>query len=102
MPALAQTTKKYAPDARPAVARGIPAKVVDAILMVVAIDEQDITPDSVLVEDLGMDSLDLIELMLHLEDAYRVSLEDDVHERLETGATVAQLVKDLRSAGAAL
>jgi acyl carrier protein len=74
-------SKKYAPHARPAVARGIPVAVVDALVAVSALDEEVLTKDARLLDDLGLDELDIVELAMALnvsddhliEDGTRVS-----------------------------
>ena len=63
--------KRRDPVSRPAVERGIPVRLVDAILDLTGIDEDQLTIDSKLADDLGMDDLDLVELgqALDVEDA---------------------------------
>ena len=90
------------PAARPAVERGIPVKVVDILLDHLGVDEEEITLDATLVEDLGADSLDLVELELAFEEELGLpqqSLDDDVAERWATG-TVDDVLADLRRVGA--
>ncbi len=62
--------KKYAPHARPAVAAGSPVAVVDALIEVAGIDEEDLTFDTLLFTDLGLDDLDVVEvaMALHVDD----------------------------------
>jgi acyl carrier protein len=61
---------KRAPGSRPAVDRGIPVHVVDAIIAVLGVDEVEITADATLAEDLGASDLDLVEIgeQLGIED----------------------------------
>lgn len=47
-----------------------------------SISTKDIALDSHLIEDLGADSLDLVEVMLELEDKYSVSIPDEKAEEL--------------------
>ena len=47
------------------------------------------TPDAKIVEDLGADSLDVVELLSRLEDEYGVVIPDDDVENLKTVADVA-------------
>lgn len=54
------------------------------------ISEDDITEDTVLLEDLDADSLDLIDLAMSLEDAFEVEVPD---EELENFKTVGDIVK---------
>ncbi len=55
-----------------------------------AIPEDDITEDTVLLEDLDADSLDLIDLAMSLEDCFEVEVPD---EELENFKTIGDIVK---------
>ena len=48
-----------------------------------------VTPDAKIVEDLGADSLDVVELLSRLEDEFGVTIPDVVVENLKTVADVA-------------
>ena len=48
-----------------------------------------VTPDAKIVEDLGADSLDVVELLSRLEDEYGIMIPDDEVENLITVADVA-------------
>ena len=48
-----------------------------------------VTPDAKIVEDLGADSLDVVELLSRLEDEYGIMIPDDEVEGLVTVADVA-------------
>lgn len=89
----ARASKKYADGARPAVARGIPVKLVDALIDSIGLDEEQITKDSTLVEDLGMDSLDIVELAMTLEDGGE-EISDAV---LDHWRTVGDVMKTLEA-----
>lgn len=53
-----------------------------------------VTPDAKIVEDLGADSLDLVELLSQLEDEYGITIPDDEVESLVTvGDVAAELEK---------
>lgn len=87
------------PAARPAVERGIPMKVVDALLDVLAVDEELITRDARLVEDLGADSLDVVELQMALEEEFGIApFSDEDAERWEHG-TIADVLAALKAKG---
>ncbi|MBP3329629.1 MAG: acyl carrier protein [Clostridia bacterium] len=55
-----------------------------------ALSEDDITEDTVIMEDLDADSLDLIDLAMSLEDCFEVEVPD---EELENFKTVGDIVK---------
>ena len=55
-----------------------------------------VTPDAKIVEDLGADSLDVVELLSQLEDEYGITIPDDEVENLVTVADVAAEVEKLQ------
>ena len=56
------------------------------------VDQDDITLNTALVEDLGADSLDLVDLVMTLEDEFDIEITD---EDVETVKTVGDIVKYL-------
>ena len=54
-----------------------------------------VTPDAKIVDDLGADSLDLVELLSQLEDEYGITIPDDEVEGLVTVADVAAELEKL-------
>ena len=53
-----------------------------------------ITPDARIIEDLGADSLDVVELLSRLEDEYGITIPEDDVENLKTvGDIVTELEK---------
>ena len=54
-----------------------------------------VTPDSKIVDDLGADSLDVVELLSQLEEEYGVVIPDDQAENLVTVADVANAIEAL-------
>ena len=55
-----------------------------------------VTPDAKIVDDLGADSLDVVELLSQLEDEYGITIPDDEVENLVTVADVAAAVEKLQ------
>ena len=54
-----------------------------------------VTPDAKIVDDLGADSLDLVELLSQLEDEYGITIPDEEVESLVTVADVAAELEKL-------
>ena len=54
-----------------------------------------VTADAKIVEDLGADSLDVVELLSRLEDEYGVMIPDEEVENLITVADVAAQIEKL-------
>ena len=54
-----------------------------------------VTPDAKIVDDLGADSLDVVELLSQLEDEFGIIIPDDEVENLVTVADVAAQLEQL-------
>jgi acyl carrier protein len=52
------------------------------------VDEDDVKPNVSFTEDLGADSLDLVELILALEEKFGIEIPDEDAEKLLTGQDV--------------
>ena len=48
------------------------------------IDESKITMDSKLIDDLGADSLDAVELIMAIEEQYNIQISDEVAQSIQT------------------
>ena len=56
------------------------------------VDEEEIKYSARFVEDLGADSLDLVELTMEIEKKFSISIPDDVVENLNTVGDVVDYV----------
>lgn len=61
-----------------------------------SIDENIIQPKTSLVKDLEADSLDFVELVMAIEDAFDVKIEEDDTEKI---ATVQDIIDFLKAQG---
>ena len=59
-------------------------KVKEIIMEQLGVSEEKITPEASFINDLGADSLDTVELMMELEEAFGVSIEDEEAEKIQT------------------
>lgn len=69
-------------------------KIKKIIVEELGTDEDIITLETNLQEDLGADSLDAVELIMSIEDEFDIMVSDDAAEELKT---VGQLVKFIES-----
>lgn len=58
------------------------------------IDEDAITPDSLLVEDLGADSLDAIDIVMSVEDEFGIEVPDEIIEKMESVKDITTFVEN--------
>lgn len=68
-------------------------QVKKSIAEIMSKDEDDITMDTDLVSDLGVDSVDSVELIMALEEIYDVSISDEDASQLKTVADVVDFVE---------
>ena len=60
------------------------SKVKPILAKQLEVDESKITPSSGIVEDLGADSLDSVEIVMALEDEFSVEIPDEDAEKMNT------------------
>lgn len=65
-----------------------------------SVNPAQVVPGARLVEDLGADSLDLVELTMTLEEAFELTVEDDQTDQLRTVADLIRFVQDAHAASA--
>lgn len=58
------------------------------------IEEDSITLDSLLIEDLGADSLDAIDLVMSVEDEFGIEVPDEVIEKMESVKDITTYVEN--------
>lgn len=59
-------------------------KVRKLIAEALGVSEDEVVPTASFIEDLGADSLDIVELVMELEKEFEIAIEDDDAERIST------------------
>jgi len=59
-------------------------KVKHIIVEQLGVDEDEVKPDASFVDDLGADSLDVVELVMALEEEFEMEISDEDAEKLTT------------------
>ncbi|MCX7971314.1 MAG: acyl carrier protein [Negativicutes bacterium] len=59
-------------------------KVKDIVVEQLTVDEDKVTMDASFIDDLGADSLDIVELIMAFEEEFDVEISDEVAEKIKT------------------
>ncbi|MFO7263533.1 MAG: acyl carrier protein [Bacillaceae bacterium G1] len=57
------------------------------------VDESEVTLDASFKDDLGADSLDVVELVMELEDEFELEISDEEAEKINTVGEVVEYIK---------
>lgn len=68
------------------------SKVKEVIVDQLSVEEDDVTPDASFFDDLGADSLDIVELVMALEDQFGISIPDEDAESIKTVGDAADYI----------
>ena len=72
-------------------------KILEVLEEEFELDQSDLVPDADLYEDLGLDSLDAVDMVVALEKAFGVKFRnEEALRQVRTIADLFQLIKDIR------
>jgi len=69
-------------------------KISKVIIEKLGVKEDQVTPEATFVDDLGADSLDQVELIMALEDAFDIEIPDEEAEKLKKVQDVIEYVQN--------
>ena len=61
-----------------------PDRVKKIVVEHLGVEEDKVTPDASFIDDLGADSLDIVELVMAFEEEFGVEIPDDAAEKITT------------------
>ena len=61
-----------------------PDRVKKIVVEHLGVEEEKVTPDASFIDDLGADSLDIVELVMAFEEEFGVEIPDDAAEKIAT------------------
>lgn len=69
-------------------------KIREVIVEQFGIDESAVTPNTAFIDDLGADSLDVVELIMALEEAFDMEIPDEEAEKIVTVKDAVDYIKN--------
>jgi len=69
-------------------------KVKEIIVEQLSVNAEQVTPEAKFIEDLGADSLDVVELVMAFEEQFGIEVPDEDAEKLQTVGDVNSYIKE--------
>ena len=69
-------------------------KVKDILVDQLDVEEEKVTMEASIVDDLGADSLDLVDLVMSLEEEFDVEIPDEQVENIKTVGDIVKYIED--------
>ncbi len=69
-------------------------KIREIICDQLELEEDQVTMDSILLEDLGADSIDLADLVMTFEDEFNMEFSDEALENIKTVSDIVKYVEE--------
>ncbi len=73
-------------------------KVLEIIAKELEVDLKQLTPEAKFIEDLGADSLDIVELVMALEEEFGVDIPDEDADKIKTVGDAVKYLQEHQSA----
>ncbi len=77
--------------------KSIADRIKDIIVEQLGVNADQIKPEAKFIEDLGADSLDIVELVMALEEQFGTEIPDEEAEKLQTVGDVAKFIEDIQT-----
>jgi acyl carrier protein len=73
-------------------------RVKEIIAKELEVDVKQLTPEAKFIEDLGADSLDIVELVMALEEEFGIDIPDDDADKMKTVGDAMKYLQEHQSA----
>ena len=69
-------------------------KLKEIIIDVLNVNEEDVTMETTFVDDLGADSLDIFQIIMGIEEAFDIEIENEDAEKIVTVGDAVEQIKN--------
>ncbi len=69
-------------------------RVIEIIVEQLGVSEEEVTIEASFIEDLGADSLDLVELIMAMEEEFGIEISDEDAEKIQTVQDVVSYINE--------
>ena len=69
-------------------------RVIEIIVEQLGVSEEEVTIEASFIDDLGADSLDLVELIMAMEEEFGVEISDEDAEKIQTVQDVVNYINE--------
>ena len=73
----------------------IEARVKKLVTELLGVEEEKVTAEALLIDDLGADSLDTVEIVMEAEEVFGIAIPDDAAETVKTVGDLIRLTETL-------
>jgi acyl carrier protein len=78
------------------VEKSLEQRVIEIVVEQLGVSREEATPEASFVDDLGADSLDLVELIMAMEEEFGLEISDEDAEKIRTVQEVIEYIKEHR------
>jgi len=70
-------------------------RIIDILTDSLSVSASQIIPEAHIIDDLGADSLDTVEIVMRLEEAFDILIEDEESEKMSTVQDIINYIESL-------
>jgi acyl carrier protein len=76
------------------VEKSVERRVIEIIIEQLGVGEEEVTMEASFIDDLGADSLDLVELIMAMEEEFSLEISDEDAEKIQTVQDVVNYITE--------
>ena len=78
---------------------GLENRVTEIIAEQLGVSKEEVVPEASFIDDLGADSLDIVELVMAMEEEFDIEIPDEDAEKIQTIGDAIAYVRERAAAG---